>query len=345
MSKLEVENLYKVFGKTPRKTPASALTLAREGVSKEEIRRRCGATVALAEVSFSVETGETFVVMGLSGSGKSTLLRCLNRLVEPSAGKVLLDGVDLGDLSPAELRRRRHQMGMVFQHFGLMPHRRVLDNVAYGLAVQGMARAERRRQAREWIEAVGLEGYERAYPAELSGGMQQRVGLARALATDPDVLLMDEPFGALDPLIRREMQEELLRLQRRLQKTIVFITHDLDEALRLGDRIAVLRDGRVIQIGEPAEIVLRPADAYVEAFVRDVPRGRVLRARDVMTASGAEAPATERPTIAADTPLEQLLPILLASEDPLAVTGEGGALLGIVSREEMIAALCGRDRG
>ncbi len=340
MAKLEVDSLYKVFGQAAATT--TALKLARDGVGKDKIRRRCGATVALADVSFAVEAGSTFVVMGLSGSGKSTLLRCLNRLIEPTAGTVLLDGVDLGSLTLRELReRRRHQLGMVFQHFGLMPHRRVIDNVAYGLAVQGLRRAERRERATTWLEVVGLDGYGNAYPAELSGGMQQRVGLARALATDPDALLMDEPFGALDPLIRREMQDELLRLQRRLHKTIVFITHDLDEALRLGDRIAILRDGRMVQIGNPADIVLRPADDYVRAFVRDVPRGRVLTAASVMIDLPEDATLEELPRTAISTPIEELLPVLLSTAGTVLVVDEEESPQGIVTRTALVDVLAG----
>ena len=338
MARFEVDSLYKIFGRSSE----PALEMARAGVDKEEIRGRCGATVALADVSFAVEAGSTFVVMGLSGSGKSTLLRCLNRLIEPTAGTVLLDGVDLGALSRRELREsRRRRLGMVFQHFGLLPHRRVVDNVAYGLAVQGLPRAERRGRAENWLEAVGLEGYGAAYPAELSGGMRQRVGLARALATDPAALLMDEPFSALDPLIRREMQDELLRLQRRLHKTIVFITHDLDEALRLGDRVAILRDGRVVQVGDPAEIVLRPADDYVRSFVRDVPRGRVLTAASVMVEVPEQTARQELPTAAPETPVEELLPVLLGDAEAVLVADGDGSHLGIVTRRALVEALIG----
>ncbi len=346
MAKLEVEGLCKVFGPAPGR----ALELLRQGAAKDEIRRRTGATVAVADVSFAVEAGATFVVMGLSGSGKSTLLRCLNRLIEPTAGSVRLDGVELGALPRAELRElRRRRLGMVFQRFGLLPHRRVLDNVAYGLAVRGLPRPERHERARRWIATVGLEGYERAWPAELSGGMQQRVGLARALATDPEVLLMDEPFSALDPLHRREMQDQLLELQDRLHKTIVFITHDLDEALRLGDRIAILKDGRVVQIGSPRGIVFEPADGYVAAFVRDVPRLRVLTAGAVMVDPAPGAAAAEpvgAAAVAPETPVEELLPALLGSARPVAVVGEDGAgeegrVLGVVTREALVEALAG----
>jgi glycine betaine/proline transport system ATP-binding protein len=252
---IEVEDLSKVFGPDPQ----SIVPLLREGVSKDDILARTGHTVGLRDISLRVQRGETFVVMGLSGSGKSTLVRCLNRLIDPTIGSVRLDGEDVLALGPRGLRdMRRHKMGMVFQRFGLLPHRTVLANVTFGLRVQGVGRTERREQASAWIERVGLAGYEHALPRELSGGMQQRVGLARALCTNPEVLLMDEAFSALDPLIRREMQGELVRLQQELSKTIVFITHDLDEALRLGDRVAVLKDGFLVQVGTPVEIVTRP---------------------------------------------------------------------------------------
>ena len=247
--------------------------------SKDAILADTGHTVGLHDVNLHIKGAETFVVMGLSGSGKSTFVRCVNRLIEPTAGQVLIGGVDVVGMAAADVKAlRRTRMSMVFQRFGLLPHRNVLRNVAYGLSVQGVAREERWERARQWIDVVGLKGYEQMRPSQLSGGMQQRVGLARALCTDPEILLMDEPFSALDPLIRRDMQDELVRLQRDLHKTIVFITHDLDEALQLGDRIAILKDGRVIQVGTPEEIITAPADAYIEDFVRDVNRSRVLSA-------------------------------------------------------------------
>ena len=268
--------LSKVFGRRPQ---AALAELAR-GVSKETIRATSGQTVGLHDVSFDVQRGETFVVMGLSGSGKSTLVRLLNRLIEPSAGRIFLGETDITALRPAELRElRRHRLAMVFQRFALLPHQNTLENVAFGLRVQGMARAEREERAQAWVERVGLQGFERALPHELSGGMQQRVGLARALCGAPEVLLLDEAFSALDPLIRREMQGELIRLQRELGTTVIFITHDLDEALRLGDHIAILRDGALVQQGSGDEIVQTPADDYVRAFVQDVDWSRVLRVR------------------------------------------------------------------
>ena len=272
---IEVRELYKIFG--PR--PAEVLARVQAGEGKDEILADTGHTVGLHDVNLHVRGAETFVVMGLSGSGKSTFVRCVNRLIEPTAGQVLIGGVDVVGMAAADVKAlRRTRMSMVFQRFGLLPHRNVLRNVAYGLSVQGVAREERWERARQWIDVVGLKGYEQMRPSQLSGGMQQRVGLARALCTDPEILLMDEPFSALDPLIRRDMQDELVRLQRDLHKTIVFITHDLDEALQLGDRIAILKDGRVIQVGTPEEIITAPADAYIEDFVRDVNRSRVLSA-------------------------------------------------------------------
>jgi glycine betaine/proline transport system ATP-binding protein len=244
-------------------------------VDKDTLLAETRNVLALDDVSLSVERGETFVVMGLSGSGKSTLLRHINRLIDPTEGEILVDGVDVLGLSIRDLEQfRRKKMAMVFQHFGLFPHRTVIDNVAYGLEVRGVAKAARRAKAGEWVATVGLAGYEERYPSALSGGMRQRVGLARALCADAEILLMDEAFSALDPLIRSEMQEQLSGLQARLRKTIVFITHDLDEALRLGDRIAILKDGRVGQVGTPAEIVGNPADDYVRAFVAAVNRPR-----------------------------------------------------------------------
>ncbi len=279
MSMIEVRNLYKVFG--PR--PMEAVRQLMLGASKQELMRQTGHTVGLQDVSLSIRAGETFVIMGLSGSGKSTLIRCLNRLIEPSSGQILLDGQEIVTLDEQGLREiRQKRMAMVFQRFGLLPHRTVLQNIAYGLEVQGVPKAEREAKAFHWLETVGLGGWENAYPSQLSGGMQQRVGIARALCNDPQILLMDEPFSALDPLIRREMQEELISLQSKLNKTIIFITHDLDEALRLGDHIAILRDGQVVQVGTPEEILTAPADDYVADFTRDVNRSRVLTARSVM---------------------------------------------------------------
>lgn len=276
---IQVENLYKLFGNNPKKH----MSLVHEGKSKDEILAATGHTLGLKNINLSINAGEIFVIMGLSGSGKSTLIRHFNRLIDPTEGVIKVEGTDVMQLGKKELEEfRRHKMSMVFQRFGLLPHKIVLENVAYGLRIQGVAKSEALQRARQWLETVGLAGYEEQFPAQLSGGQQQRVGLARALCTDAEILLMDEAFSALDPLIRSEMQDQLVQLQEKLHKTIIFITHDLDEALRLGDRIAILKDGEVVQQGEPEEILLHPATDYVEAFVRDVNRARALTVETVM---------------------------------------------------------------
>ncbi len=273
--KIEVRNIFKIFGPRPERW----LEKVRGGISKEDLLAESGHTLGLRDISLSIEEGSIYVIMGLSGSGKSTLIRHFNRLIEPSAGQILVDGVDVVTLGKSALEKFRQQkMSMVFQRFGLFPHRTVIENVAYGLQVQGIGKDERRKRAQHWLEQVGLVGFENQYPHQLSGGMQQRVGLARALATDAEILLMDEAFSALDPLIRREMQDQLLQLQAQLNKTIVFITHDLDEALRLGNRIAILKGGELVQEGTPEDILLAPADDYVQSFLQDVNRGKVLNA-------------------------------------------------------------------
>ena len=276
---IQVKDLYKVFGDKPE----GVMPMVKAGKSKDEILAETGHTVGLKEIDLEIKRGEIFVIMGLSGSGKSTLIRHFNRLIEPTAGEIIVEGTDVMKLNTKELEQfRRHKMSMVFQRFGLMPHYTVLDNVAYGLKIQGVDKSVREQKAVEWLETVGLKGYEEQYPNQLSGGQQQRVGLARALCTDAEILLMDEAFSALDPLIRSEMQDQLIELQHKLNKTIIFITHDLDEALRLGDRIAILKDGLLVQQGEPEEILLHPADEYVEAFVKDVNRARALTVETVM---------------------------------------------------------------
>ena len=276
---IEVKGLWKVFGDKPER----ALEPEYASKSRAEIQEHLGVVVGLRDVSFSVDTGQIFVVMGLSGSGKSTVVRCLIRLIEATKGQIYFDGEDVLAYSQDELTQfRRRKIAMVFQHYALLPHRRVMDNVAYGLEIQGMAKEARYKAAQEAIETVGLTGWESYLPREMSGGMQQRVGLARALAVNPEVLLMDEPFSGLDPLIRREMQDELISLQTELRKTIVFITHDLNEALKVGDRIAIMRDGVIIQEGSPEEIVTLPADDYVTEFVQDVSRAKVIQAKAIM---------------------------------------------------------------
>lgn len=278
--KIRVKNLIKIFGSAPQ---GRALQMLKEGTGKDEILEKTGHIVGVNNVSFDVAQGEVFVVMGLSGSGKSTLIRCINRLYEPTSGEVWMDDIDIAKLSRHELEDvRRNKMAMVFQHFGLFPHKTVAYNAAYGLKVRGIDEAARREKAIEALELVGLKEWADHFPSELSGGMQQRVGLARALATDAEVLLMDEAFSALDPLIRRQMQDELLELQERLKKTIVFITHDLNEALRVGNHVAVMRDGEIVQIGTPTEIITEPANEYVARFMADVDQARVLSAEFVM---------------------------------------------------------------
>ncbi|MFQ3545500.1 glycine betaine/L-proline ABC transporter ATP-binding protein [Halobacillus rhizosphaerae] len=279
MNKIEVNNMTKIFGAHPHK----GLERLNKGEQKDQILEETGLTVGVNQASFAVKPGEFFVIMGLSGSGKSTLIRLVNRLIEPTAGEVYIDGDDITKMTQDKLiDTRRKKLGMVFQKFGLFPHRNVLDNVGYGLEIQGMKKAEREEKARKSILDVGLKGYETSYPDQLSGGMQQRVGLARALANDTDILLMDEAFSALDPLIRKEMQDELLHLQKKLGKTILFITHDLDEALKLGDRVAIMKDGRIVQVGTSEEILENPANDYVSNFVKDVDRSKVLEANHVM---------------------------------------------------------------
>ena len=279
-SRLACRNLWKVFGDG---APDFTDSIDPE-LSREEVLAQTGCVLAVRDVSFHVGEGETFVIMGLSGSGKSTLVRCLARLIEPTRGQVHIDGEDMLAMNKQQLRDiRRHKMGMVFQHFGNFPHKRVLENVVYGLQVQGIDKTTQRERAAEVIELVGLSGWEERYPHELSGGMQQRVGLARALAVDPQILLFDEPFSALDPLIRREMQDQLIGLQKLVQKTMVFITHDFLEALKVGDRVAIMKDGEFVQTGSPEELVSNPINDYVRDFTRDVPRSKVLTARSVMT--------------------------------------------------------------
>ncbi|WP_042462627.1 quaternary amine ABC transporter ATP-binding protein [Neobacillus dielmonensis] len=278
MSKIVVRNVTKVFGK-----PKTAMKLLKEGESKQEILKRTGATVGVNQASFEVKAGEIFVIMGLSGSGKSTLVRMLNRLIEPTAGEIYVDGEEIVKMNKEQLiNLRRKKISMVFQKFALLPHRTVLENTEYGLEIQGIDKQARQDQAMNALKLVGLEGYEQQYPSQLSGGMQQRVGLARALANDADILLMDEAFSALDPLIRKDMQDELLDLQSTMKKTIVFITHDLDEALRIGDRIALMKDGVIVQVGTPEEILMNPSNDYVERFVEDVDLSKVLTAGHVM---------------------------------------------------------------
>jgi glycine betaine/proline transport system ATP-binding protein len=334
-SKISCRHIWKIFGPHPERVGE----LLDAGASRSEILKKTGHVLAVRDVSFDVRQGEVFVVMGLSGSGKSTLVRCICRLVEPTRGQVVINGEDVVALNEKQLRAlRRHKMSMVFQRFGLFPHRRVLDNVCYGLEVQGVDRATRTKQARQVLDLVGLNGWEQHFPHELSGGMQQRVGLARALAVDPEILLCDEPFSALDPLIRREMQDELIRLQKMMHKTIIFITHDFLEALKLGDHIAIMKDGEIVQVGTPEEIVARPVNNYVSEFARDVPRAKVLTARSIMKpAAGVNGGASP---VSPDTTLEALIPLTAAKDEPLPVIDDQGRLLGVVDRTAVMLALC-----
>ena len=265
MNKIEIKNVYKIFG---HKT-AAALELSQQGKTKQEVQAATDCVIGVHDLSMSIEAGEIFVIMGLSGSGKSTLVRHFNRLIDPTSGQILVDGEDILRYDEKQLEHfRRHKISMVFQSFGLLPHKTVLDNVGYGLKVRGENKEVYQERALHWINTVGLKGYEKSYPHQLSGGMRQRVGLARALATDTDIILLDEAFSALDPLIRAEMQDQLLALQKKLHKTLVFITHDLDEAVRIGNRIAILKDGKLIQVGTPQDILNNPADEYVNRFVQ-----------------------------------------------------------------------------
>ena len=293
---ISVKGLWKVFGSDAEKVIGSPLV----DLTRPELRAQTGNTIAVRDVSFDVAPGEVFVVMGLSGSGKSTLVRCMTRLIEPTAGSLTFEGEDILQVNTARLRElRKTRFSMVFQHFGLLPHRNVIDNIAYSLEINGVKKAERHARANEVIELVGLQGFSNAYPEQLSGGMQQRVGLARALAVDPQVLFLDEPFSALDPLIRRDMQQEVIRLHHELGKTMVFITHDLSEAVKVGDRIAIMRDGAIVQIGTPEDLVAHPADEYVANFVRDIAKSHVLTLRYLARAPKT-GEATDGPELSAD---------------------------------------------
>ena len=330
-------DIWKIFGPAPAKAHAAVAAHASYGKLSHPDH-----VIAVRGVSFEVQRGETFVVMGLSGSGKSTLVRCLTRLTEPTAGQIVIAGNDVTKMSEPALRElRRHTVSMVFQNFGLLPHRRVIDNVAYGLEVCGVDKRQRHETALQMIEMVGLKGWELHYPRQLSGGMQQRVGLARALAVNPDILLFDEPFSSLDPLIRREMQDELLRLQATLHKTSVFITHDFAEALKLGDHIAIMKDGQFVQVGTPQSLVLHPSNDYVRAFVKDAPRAKVLTAGAIMSPAPTGLTSHDR-IVHADTHLEAVLP-LLADGDAAITVMQDGRVAGVLDRASVIRALIDDD--
>ena len=333
--KLACRGVWKLFG------PDADAFLAADPSPSPEKLRAAGLMAAVRDVTLEIAEGEIFIVMGLSGSGKSTLLRCLSRLIEPTAGAVLFEGTDLLKASEqALIELRRHKMGLVFQHFALLPHLSVLDNVAFPLAIQSVPRSEREARAREMIELVGLGGRERAYPSQLSGGQQQRVGIARSLAVKPELWFLDEPFSALDPLIRGEMQDELIRLQRVLKKTMVFITHDFDEAIKLADRIAIMKDGAVIQLGTPEELVLNPADGYVAAFTRNVQRAKVVTVRSIMgplDGAGADNAVRDADKIA------DVAPSVIASGRPVAVLDAAGTPVGALTPQAVIDTLIGKD--
>ena len=333
---ISVQNLWKVFGSNPEKVIGSPLA----DLSRSELRAQTGNTVAVRDVSFDVAPGEVFVVMGLSGSGKSTLVRCMTRLIEPTAGSLTFEGEDILKVDNARLRElRKTRFSMVFQHFGLLPHRNVIDNIAYSLEINGIRKAERHARANEVIELVGLQGYSNAYPEQLSGGMQQRVGLARALAVDPQVLFLDEPFSALDPLIRRDMQQEVIRLHHELGKTMVFITHDLSEAVKVGDRIAIMRDGAIVQIGTPEDLVAHPADEYVANFVRDIAKSHVLTLRYLARPPRA-GEATDGPELNADMIIRDACSLIIADHRPIRVSDNGKAL-GVVSSDDVLRIIAG----
>ncbi len=333
-SMISVRDLWKVYGPRPERVVDSQLA----DLPRKELEAKTGNVVAMRDIAMDVAPGEVFVVMGLSGSGKSTLVRCLTRLIEPTSGSVVIDGVDVTAADKETLLDvRRHRVSMVFQHFGLLPHRTLLDNVAFGLEVRGTDRSARRAAAERTLELVGLSGMGAYKPHQLSGGQQQRVGLARALATDPTILLFDEPFSALDPLIRRDMQDEVVRLRREVNKTMVFITHDLSEALRLGDRIAIMRDGRFVQVGTPQEVVTNPADEYVRNFVRDIPRSHVVAVEAVMAPGDGACAGEVRP----GTKVRDVVSLLAGSELPVAVVDDGGSRLGVVDRAHVLAVIAG----
>ena len=334
---ISVRNLWKIFGPSEGKLSAPP-----SDESSADFRKRTGSTIAVRDVSFDVKPGEIFVVMGLSGSGKSTLIRCLTRLIEPTFGEILLDGDDIRKADQAKLRElRRRRFSMVFQHFGLLPHRRVLDNIAFGLEIRGEPKDERLATARRMLNLVGLEGHANSYPDQMSGGQQQRVGLARALAVDPEVMLFDEPFSALDPLIRRDMQNEVLRLHHEVGKTMIFITHDLAEALKLGDHILIMRDGAVIQQGRPEELVGSPADDYVEDFVREVPKSRVLTLRWIARTATPEDDLTG-PSFPSTAIIRTVVHAASATDKPIRVVDDG-QLVGIVDKVQILNAIAGSE--
>ena len=339
--KIICKDIWKVFGPNEK----NVLSNLDKSLSRSEVQEKTGHVVAVKDVSFSVQKGETFVVMGLSGSGKSTLVRCLSRLIEPTAGQVSIDGQDVTKMSNKDLTElRRNRMSMVFQHFGLFPHRRVIENIGYGLEIRGVKKKDRLAKSMETLNLVGLDGWDQHYPRELSGGMQQRVGLARALTVDPEILIFDEPFSALDPLIRREMQDELLSIQKMVQKTMVFITHDFSEAIKMGDHIAIMKDGEISQVGTPEEIVANPIDQYVKDFTEDVPKYKVLSAGKCARTNCSEETKTlfaqGNDCIASDTKIDNLINQIADSDQTYPVIdSRSGALIGEIDRSIILKSM------
>ena len=331
---IKVNQLYKIFGDNTNE----ALNLVKDGMNKDELLEKCNCVLGLNKINLDIRKAKIQVVMGLSGSGKSTLIRHLNRLIEPTSGEILVNDQDILSLSPKELTQfRQNNMSMVFQKFALFPHKTVLQNVGYGLAIQNIPVSEWNERAKKWISRVGLDGYETYYPGQLSGGMQQRVGLARALATDAEILLMDEAFSALDPLIRSEMQNILLDLQNELHKTIIFITHDLDEALKIGDRIAILRDGSMVQDSNPQKIIMQPADDYVSDFIKDINRARVIQAKSIMTPTNSKSTG---PVVQENMVLEDILQIMSESPSkPVTIENTKGKITGKIEMANLIEGM------
>ena len=332
--------MWKIFGNYSERI----LQTLDRSLSRAQILEQTGHVIAVKDVSFEIKIGETFVVMGLSGSGKSTLVRCISRLINPTAGELFIDGEDIMGYNEAQLTElRRYRMSMVFQHFGLFPHRKVIDNISFGMEVRGTDKKERKQRAIEMLKKVGLDGWAEQYPRELSGGMQQRVGLARAMAVDPEILIFDEPFSALDPLIRREMQDELLQIQAEVQKTMIFITHDFLEAIKMGDHIAIMKDGEISQIGTPEELVANPADDYVRDFTEDVPRYKVLSVGKIMREASAATRTSDVQTVRETAKLDSLINIVINSKGPLAVINDENQIVGEVDQVMILQAMDSRS--
>ena len=337
--KIVCNSVWKIFGAYPEQT----LKEVDRSLSRAEVQSQTGHVIAVKDVSFEVNAGETFVVMGLSGSGKSTLVRCISRLIEPTSGSMVIDGQDIMSFDAVQLTDlRRFRMSMVFQHFGLFPHRKVIDNISFGLEIRGMDKKTRREKALEVLEKVGLDGWADHFPRELSGGMQQRVGLARAMAVDPEILIFDEPFSALDPLIRREMQDELISIQAEVQKTMIFITHDFLEAIKMGDRIAIMKDGVVVQIGTPEEIVTNPVDDYVREFTEDVPRYKVVSVGKVMQSISDSARIKSARKVNHNEKIDSLIDLVTNTDGPLAVVDDDNQIVGEVTQTMILRAMSSR---